>query len=57
MNDDILIRRTPDPSAAAELSHRTEWDARPTDAPLNTMGAKVTSQKSWQELKIGRAHV
>ena len=50
MNDDILIRRTPDPSAAAELSHRAEWDARPTDAPLYTMGAKVTIQKNWQEL-------
>ena len=50
MNEDILIRRTPDPSAAAELSHRAEWDARPHDAPLNTMGAKVTIQKNWQEL-------
>ena len=50
MNEDILIRRTPDPSATAELSHRAEWDARPIDAPLNTMGAKVTIQKNWQEL-------
>src|SRR5215831_17162680 len=50
MNEDILIRRTPDPSAATELSHRAEWDARPNDAPLNTMGAKVTIQKNWQEL-------
>src|SRR6266700_1028319 len=58
MHDDILLRRTPDPSAAAELSHRAEWDARPTDAPLNTMGAKVTIQKNWQELiRPNKLHV
>src|SRR5437870_10184502 len=50
MNEDILIRRTSDPSATAELSHRAEWDARSVDAPLNTMGANVTIQKNWQEL-------
>src|SRR3954469_23668787 len=49
MTDDVLIRRT-DGSAAAEPSHRAEWDARTTAAPLNAMGANVTIQKNWQEL-------
>src|SRR5262249_57503197 len=50
MTDEILSRRTPDPSATAEYSHGAEWEARTTLAPLNTMGAKVTIQKNWQEL-------
>src|SRR5437667_10910344 len=50
MNDDILIRRTPDPSVAADHSHGAEWDVRRYVAPLNAMGAKVTIQKNWQEL-------
>ena len=49
MTDDVLIRRT-DGSAAAEPSHGAEWNARPTAAPLNAMGANVTIQKNWQEL-------
>ena len=50
MNEDVLIRRSPDPSAATDLSHGAEWDARATLAPLNAMGANVTIQKNWQEL-------
>src|SRR5438874_7343196 len=50
MNDDLLIQRTPAPSAAADHSHEAGWDARTTSAPLNAMGAKVTIQKNWQEL-------
>jgi DNA-directed RNA polymerase subunit alpha len=50
MTEDVLIRRAEDPSAAAELSHGAEWGARPTTAPLNTMGDHVTIQKNWQEL-------
>ena len=49
MNDDILIRRRPEASAAADHPHAAEWDARPR-APLDSMGAKVTIQKNWQEL-------
>jgi hypothetical protein len=49
MTDDVLIRRT-EGSAAAEPSHGAEWNARPTAAPLNAMGANVTIQKNWQEL-------
>src|SRR5499426_3568510 len=49
MTDDILIRRTPDPSASGDLSHGAEWE-RTNVAPLNAMGAKVTIQKNWQEL-------
>ena len=37
-------------SAAADLSHGAEWDARTKAAPLNAMGANVTIQKNWQEL-------
>jgi len=50
MTDDILIRRTPGPFAAEDPSHGAEWDARTRGAPRNTMGAKVTIQKNWQEL-------
>src|SRR5262245_8238399 len=50
MTEDVLIRRTPEVSAAADLSHGAEWDARTNVAPLNAMGAKVTIQKNWQEL-------
>jgi DNA-directed RNA polymerase subunit alpha len=50
MNDDILIRQTTDPSAADDHSHGAEWDTRTNVAPLNSMGAKVTIQKNWQEL-------
>jgi DNA-directed RNA polymerase subunit alpha len=50
MNDDILIRRPVEASAAADLSHGAEWDARTKVAPLNAMGANVTIQKNWQEL-------
>src|SRR5262245_35041706 len=50
MNDDLLIRRTPDAPATAELPHGAEWQARSSAAPLNAMGAKVTIQKNWQEL-------
>src|SRR5262249_53063733 len=49
MNDDILIRRGGEPSAA-DHSHGAEWDARARRAPLDSMGAKVTIQKNWQEL-------
>jgi DNA-directed RNA polymerase subunit alpha len=50
MTDDLLIQRTPDPSAADDHSHGAAWDARAAGAPLNAMGAKVTIQKNWQEL-------
>src|ERR1700754_4058847 len=50
MNDDVLLRRAPDPSDANGISHGAEWDARTTAAPLNAMGANVTIQKNWQEL-------
>ena len=50
MNEDVLIRRSPDPSAETDLSHGAEWDARVNLAPLNVMGANVTIQKNWQEL-------
>src|SRR5437773_11421332 len=49
MTDEVLIRRADEP-AAADISHGAEWDARPSAAPLNAMGAKVTIQKNWQEL-------
>src|SRR5438034_4548892 len=50
MNDDLLIRRSPEAFAAAESPHGAEWGARPSAAPLNAMGANVTIQKNWQEL-------
>jgi DNA-directed RNA polymerase subunit alpha len=50
MTDELLIRRTPDPSAAGDFSHGAEWDARTNSAPLKAMGANVTIQKNWQEL-------
>jgi DNA-directed RNA polymerase subunit alpha len=46
---DSYIRPADEPSAAAELSHGAEWDARKTTAPLNSTGANVI-QKNWQEL-------
>ena len=49
MTDEVLIRQT-ETSAAADYSHGAEWDARPSSAPLNAMGSKVTIQKNWQEL-------
>src|SRR3954470_23762769 len=49
MMDDVFLRRT-EGAAAAEPSHGAEWNARPTAAPLNAMGANVTIQKNWQEL-------
>ena len=49
MTDDVLFRRTPEESAAAENSHGAEWGARAA-APLKAMGANVTIQKNWQEL-------
>src|SRR3954470_22816814 len=57
MTEDILTR-TPDPSVTGESSHAAEWEVRATDAPLNTMGAKVTIQKNWQELiRPNKLHV
>src|SRR5262249_10526567 len=50
MNEDTLLQRTPDPSAANDISRGAEWDARTNAAPLNAMGANVTIQKNWQEL-------
>src|SRR5215813_4244563 len=50
MSEDTLLQRTSDPSAANEISHGAEWDARTKAAPLNAMGANVTIQKNWQEL-------
>src|SRR5437588_4330799 len=50
MTDDVLIRRTPEESVAANNSHGAEWGVRPAAAPRNAMGANVTIQKNWQEL-------
>ncbi len=55
---ETLLRRADAPSVAAELSHRAEWDARETTAPLKAMGENVTIQKNWQELiKPGKLQV
>ena len=50
MTDDVLLRQTADRSAETAFSHGAEWDARPTAAQRNAMGANVTIQKNWQEL-------
>jgi DNA-directed RNA polymerase subunit alpha len=50
MSEEILIRQASEGSAAADIPHGAEWDARTNVAPLNTMGANVTIQKNWQEL-------
>src|SRR4051794_33950543 len=54
--NEVLIQPTSS-SAAAELSHGAEWDARERPAPLNAMGDNVI-QKNWQELiKPGKLQV
>ena len=53
MTDDVLLRRTEE-SAAAEPSHGAEWNARPGAAPLNAMGANVTIQNPWADMKTGK---
>ena len=50
MNDEILIRRATEATAAADSSRWAEWDARNRTAPLKAMGDNVTIQKNWQEL-------